>query len=336
MDLSTSYLGYELAHPFMPGASPLTDSLDIVKQLEDAGAAAIVIRSLFEEQLTGRRLATHHYVEHPTDSFADAGSWLPAPADFALGPEEYQDQIRRIKESVAVPVFASLNGVTPGGWLGYARLIEEAGADALELNVYEVPTDPGEDAQVLEQRTIDVVAEVTGAVEIPVAVKLSPYHTALASTARRLVEAGARGVVLFNRFYQADIDPEKLEAVSTLRLSTPAELPLRLTWLAVLSGRVNLSLAASGGVHSALDAVKAVMAGAHVVQLVSSLLQRGPGHLRVVREEFAKWMEEHEYPTLAAMRGSMNLLRCPNPAAYERGNYLRVLQSWRGSPHPEV
>jgi len=330
MNLTTSYLGFELAHPFIPGASPLADSLDTVRRLEDAGAAAITIRSLFEEQLRGEQLSMHHYVDHPAESFAEARTYLPAPSTFVLGPDTYLEQVRKIREAVDVPVIASLNGVTPGGWLDYARLIAEAGAHALELNVYEVPTDPQEGAIELENRTLDVVSEVAGAVTIPVAVKLSPYYSALANFAQKLVQVGARGVILFNRFYQADIDPEALEAVPTLQLSSSAELPLRITWLALLSGRVNLSLAASGGVHTGMDAVKAVMAGAHAVQMVSALLQRGPEYLTQVRDEFARWVEEHEYPSLAALRGSMNLLRCPDPAAYERGNYMTVLQSWRG------
>ncbi len=330
MDLSTSYLGLELPHPLMPGASPLGDDLDTVKRLEDAGAAAIVLRSLFEEQLTGEQLATHHYVEHPAESFAEAPSYLPRPEEFVLGPDDYLEHIRKVVEAVDIPVIGSLNGSTPGGWLEYAGLIAQAGAEALELNVYQVVTDPNEDSTEVEGRILDVVREVSGSITIPLAVKLSPHFTALPRLASGLADAGARGVLLFNRFYQADIDPENLEAVPTLRLSSSNELPLRLTWLGILSGTVNLSLGVTGGVHTGRDAVKAIMAGAHGVQLVSALLVHGPEYLATVRQDMARWLHEHEYPSLAAMRGNMNLLRCPDPEVYQRGNYMKVLQSWKG------
>lgn len=326
MDLSTSYLGFELPHPLIPGASPLADDIDTVRRLEDAGAPAIVLRSLFEEQLTREQLAANRHLDQAAGFDPEAQEYLVAPDEFALGPEEYLRQVQLIRETVAVPVIGSLNGVTPGGWLDYARLIVDAGAHALELNVYDVPTDPNLDSATLEGRLLDLVSRVTGEVAVPVAIKLGANYTAPAHLAQRLAHAGARGVVLFNRFYQADIDPEALEARPVLHLSTSAELTLRLTWLAILSGTVNLSLAVTGGVHTPLDAIKAVMAGAHGVQLVSALLEEGPQYLAVLRDGMAEWLEEHEYGSLAEMRGSMNLLRCPDPEAYERGNYMKMLQ----------
>ncbi len=330
MDLSSRYLGLDLPHPFMPGASPLVDDLDVVRRLEDAGAAAIVMHSLYEEQLISEQLATFHSMEDPAESFAEALSYLPTPPKFALGPEEYLEQLRKVKETVAVPVIASLNGVTLGGWLEYAGLMAGAGADALELNVYHLATDPEESGQALEQRNLEMVRTVVAEVKIPVAVKLWPTYTSLANFALQLDSAGVSGMVLFNQFYQADIDTEKLEVKRSLDLSSSADLPLRLTWLAILSAQVSATLAVSGGVHTAEDAVKAVMAGASAVQMVSALLQDGPDRLRTIRQEVASWMEEREYESLQQMKGSMNRLRCPDPKAFERANYLHILQSWRG------
>jgi dihydroorotate dehydrogenase (fumarate) len=330
MDLSTTYLGFTLPHPLLPGASPLVDELDTVRRLEDAGAPMITMHSLFEEQITREQLATAHHLDTHTESYAEALSYLPTPETFALGPEEYLEQLHRIKRAVAVPVVASLNGTTEGGWLSYARLLEQAGADALELNVYSIATDFEESSEILERRTVQMLWSVKNAVGIPVAVKLSPFYTSVAHFARRLDEYGADGLVLFNRFYQPDIDVEALEVVPTLRLSSSAELLLRLRWLAILSGRVRPTLAVTGGVHTAVDAVKAVMAGAHAVQVVSALLKRGPERLATLRDELARWLEEHEYSSLAEARGSMSLLRCPDPAAHERGNYMTILQSWKG------
>jgi dihydroorotate dehydrogenase (fumarate) len=329
MDLSTTYLGLKLPHPFMPGASPLVDDLDKVRRLEDAGASAIVMHSLFEEQITREQLSAFLHTEPHGESFAEALAYFPNPDRFALGPEEYLAQVARIKGTVSVPVIASLNGTTPGGWLRYARSIEQAGADALELNVYAVATDPEEDSRGVELRTLELLRAVKKEVRIPVAVKLSPFYTAFAHFASQLDAAGADGLVLFNRFYQPDIDAENLQAVRELPLSQRGELSLRLRWLAILSSRVKASLAVTGGVHTALDAIKAVMTGAHAVQVVSALLQRGPGYLRELREEMERWMEEREYASLAEMRGSMNLEACPDPAVYERANYMLTLQSWR-------
>jgi dihydroorotate dehydrogenase (fumarate) len=331
MDLSTSYLGFKLESPFMPGASPLVDDIDDVKRLEDAGAAAIVMHSLFEEQIVREQVAMFLHTESHGESYAEALSFFPHPDRFALGPEEYLEQIARIKGTVSCPVIASLNGTTLGGWLNYARAIERAGADALELNVYAVQADPDETASSVEDRALEMLHAVRAAVNIPVAVKLSPFYTSLANFAKRLDEARVDGLVLFNRFYQPDIDAGGLSAVRSLHLSTSSELPLRLRWLAMLSGRLRASLAVTGGVHTALDAIKAVMAGAHAVQLVSALLQRGPQYLAVIRERMVAWMEQHEYESLSQMQGSMSLELCPDPSVYERANYTLTLQSWRPS-----
>jgi dihydroorotate dehydrogenase (fumarate) len=331
MDLATTYLGLGLAHPFMPGASPLADELDDVKRLEDAGASAIVLRSLFEEQIVREEVSTFVHTESHGQSFAEALCFFPSPDRFAFGPDEYLEQVRRVKATVRVPVIASLNGATRGGWLRYARLIEQAGADALELNVYTLATSPEETAQSVEDRVVEMLLDVKRAVRIPVAVKLSPFYTALAHFAHRLDQAGADSLVLFNRFYQPDIDIEELQATRALFLSSRSELPLRLRWLGILYGRVRASLAASGGIHTAEDAIKAVMAGAHAVQVVSALLQRGPAYLKTLREEVARWMEEHEYDSIAQMRGNMSLTSCPDPTVYERANYMLILQSWRVS-----
>jgi dihydroorotate dehydrogenase (fumarate) len=332
MDLSTTYLGLRLAHPLMPGASPMVDDLDTVKRLEDAGASAIVMRSLFEEQIVREQMGAHRNLDGHSDAFAEALSYVPPTSVFAMGPDTYLEQLRRIRAAVSVPVIASLNGTTPGGWTRYARLMEQAGAHALELNLYVIPTDPDETSASLEDRLLATVSGVVTAVQIPVAVKLSPFFTSLPSFARHLSGAGVRGAVLFNRFYQPDIDVEELDVARTLHLSDSSELLLRLRWLAVLSGRTPLSLAASGGVHTTLDAVKALMSGAHAVQLVSALLRHGPGYLREVIDGLRSWMEEHEYESTAQLTGSMSLARCPEPSAYERANYMTLLQSFHGEP----
>ncbi len=328
MDLGTDYLGLKLPHPLMHGASPLVDDLDTVRRLEDVGASAIVMHSLFEEQVVGEQLAASRDMDTHAESSAEAQTYFPDSDVFALGPDEYLEQIRRIKAAVKVPVIASLNGVTEGGWLQYARLMQEAGADALELNLYYLATDPKERGEVLEQRAEDMLRAVKANVRIPVAVKLSPFYSSLAHFGKRLDEAGADGLVLFNRFYQPDIDVDHLDVVRSLELSDSSELLLRLRWLAVLSGRIKSSLAVTGGVHTALDAIKAVMTGAHAVQLVSALLRNGVSHLRTLREQMASWLEEHEYESLRQMQGSMNLMRCPDPKAFERANYARILQGW--------
>ena len=329
MDLTTNYLGLRLPHPLMPGASPLADSLDTVRRLEDAGAAAVVMRSLFEEQITRELSGMVHHIELSDHTSAEALSYFPKPDDFVFGPDEYLEHIRRIKQAVKLPVVASLNGITNEGWLSYARKIQQAGADALELNVYFVATDPGESGEAVERRTVEILRSVKHAVGIPVAAKLSPFFSSVAHVARQLDLAGADALVLFNRFYQPDIDVEALEAVPSLHLSDSSELLLRIRWLAILTGQVKATLAVSGGVHTGLDAVKAVMAGASAVQVVSRLLEDGPQRLLTILQGMKHWMEEHEYESLEQMRGSMSLRKSPDPGAFERGNYMRVLRSWR-------
>ncbi len=328
MDLSTTYLGFRLPHPLMPGASPLSADIDMVRRLEDSGAAAIVLHSLFEEQIVGEELA-QYAVDASSESHAEARSYLPDPRIFALGTQDYLEHIARVKNAVSVPVIASLNGSTPASWIEYARLIEQAGADALEINVYHLATDPLETGEDVEHRTLDVVAAIRDAVTMPIAVKLSPFYSSISNLARRLEEIGADGLVLFNRFYQPDIDVETLDVVPKLNLSSSAELLLRLRWIAILSGRYRGSLAVTGGVHNAHDAVKAVMAGAHAVQTVSVLLRRGPEILLRIRRDLENWLDEHGYASLEQMQGSMSHGRSPNPGALERANYTRVLQSWR-------
>lgn len=330
MDLRTQYLGLTLPHPLIAGASPLSDDIDGIRRLEDAGASAIVFRSLFEEQIMLEQMSEVAHLDAHSDSSAEAATYFPAPETFALGPYQYLELLRRAKEAVRVPVIASLNGTTPGGWLEYARLMAAAGADALELNLYRVATDADVSSAQIEAQAIDTVREVKRAVAIPVAVKLSPFFTGLAHFAREVDRAGADGLVLFNRFYQPDIDPESLTAERTLHLSDSSELLLRLHWMAILSGRVQASLAVTGGVHTALDVVKATMAGAHVTQMVSALLRHGPLHLRTVLHDLTAWLEEHEWPALSTMRGNLSLQKVPDPEAYERANYMLMLQSWQG------
>ena len=328
MDLTTTYLGRTLPHPFMPGASPLADDLDTVRRLEDAGAAAIVLRSLFEEQITREQIAAFVHQEQHGESFAEAMSFFPNPDSFVLGPEEYLKHLRRVKESVGLPVFASLNGTTTGGWLEYARLMEEAGADALELNVFHIPTDLEIPGATLERETVAMVREVKQGLRIPVAVKLSPFFTCFAHFARELDQAGADGLLLFNRFYEPDINTVDLEVTRELHLSDSTELPLRLRWLAILSGRIRPSLAVTGGVHTPLDAVKAIMAGAHAIQLVSALLVNGPVRLQEILDGVAAWMEENEWGSISEMCGNMSLHRVPDPRMYERATYMWMLQGW--------
>ena len=330
MDLSTTYLGLNLAHPLMVGASPLVDDLDAVKHLEDAGAAAIVMHSLFEEQITREQEGTLLDMELHAESNAEALSYFPTPDEFRLGPEKYLEQLLRIKQAVAMPVIGSLNGITPAGWLHYGKLMEQAGADALELNVYYLATDPAESAAAVEKRTLDLVRSLKAEVKIPLAVKLSPFFSSLAHFAVELEGAGADGLVLFNRFFQPDIDPEALEAAPSLQLSSSQDLLLRLRWLALLHGHLKGSLAVTGGVHTGQDALKAVMAGASAVQMVSALLLHGPARLSQARAELAEWLEEHEYESLQQALGSMSLQKCPNPQAFTRANYMRILNGWRG------
>ncbi len=333
MNLTTTYLGMELAHPLMVGASPLADDLDTARRLEDAGASAIVMRSLFEEQIEGEHDASVEHFEMFADSFPEALSFFPAVGEFAMSPDAYLEQIRRLKEAVHVPVIASLNGLRISGWLRYAELIEQAGADALELNVYHVATEARETLYSVEQQIREVARNVREAVKLPLAVKLSPFFTSLPHVAMELRTTGIDGLVLFNRFYQPDIDLDDVSVVPRLHLSDSSELLLRLRWLAILSGRCTASLAVSGGVHAATDAVKAIMAGAHAVQVVSALLIHGPGRLKVLLDGLKAWLEEHEYDSIRQMQGCLSLAHCPDPGAFERGNYMRVLNSWNGRVH---
>jgi dihydroorotate dehydrogenase (fumarate) len=329
MNLATTYLGLKLDHPLMAGASPMVDDMGMVKRLEDAGVSAIVMHSLFEEQITREEQGTIQDIETSSNSSAEAISFFPQADEYRLGPEQYLEQLRRIKEAVSVPVIASLNGTTPAGWLRYGKLMQEAGADALELNVYYIPTDAKESTTAVEKRTLDIVKAVKAEVKIPVSVKLSPFFSALAHFAVELEAAGADGLVLFNRFFQPDINVEELLAEPSLQLSSPSDLLLRLRWLAVLHGRVKGSLAVSGGVHDGMGALKAVMAGADAVQMVSALLIHGPERLAQTRAGLAEWLEEHEYESLAQAKGSMSLVKSSNPQAFTRANYMRILNGWK-------
>lgn len=328
MNLETTYLGLELPHPFIAGASPLSDDLDNVRRLEDAGAAAIVMSSLFEEQIVHEQMSAYLADELASAGSAELLAQVSDPVPFGGRPQEYLEHLRQVRHAVSLPIIGSLNGSTPGGWLEYARLIEEAGADALELNVYALATDPWRGAAEIEEETVELLRAVRSAVQIPLAVKLSPFYTALAQFAERLVDAGADGLVLFNPFYQPDIDIENQSIDRSLHLSVASDLALRLRWLAILSGQIRTSFAVSGGVHSASDAVKAVMTGADAVQLVSELLAHGPERLRTMREEVAFWLADHQYESIAQLRGSMNLRTCPDPAGYERANYMLILRGW--------
>ncbi|MEI7958783.1 MAG: dihydroorotate dehydrogenase-like protein [Verrucomicrobiota bacterium] len=329
MNLETEYLGLKLKNPIMPGASPLVDDLATVRRLEDAGAAAIVMHSLFEEQIELERGALDRDVASHTESFAEALTYLPNEDDFDETSDQYLQLIGKIKASVSIPVIASLNGITPGGWIGHAKLIEQAGADALELNYYDIPSNPYKTGAEVEQRALDLVGAIREHITIPIAVKLSPFFSSLPNFVKQLLGAGANGVVLFNRFYQPDINIEDLDTESVLELSTPSELRLRLRWLALLSAQVETSYAATGGIHRAEDAVRAIMAGAHTVQMVSALLRNGTDHLATVLADLTQWLEEHEYDSVAQMRGTMNLKHCPDATAFERANYLRILKSWQ-------
>ncbi|MEX2381921.1 MAG: dihydroorotate dehydrogenase-like protein [Opitutales bacterium] len=329
MNLSTEYLGLKLAHPLITGASPLVDNLDTVRRLEDAGAAALTMHSLFEEQILQEMTFEEVHRQSHEESSAEAASYFPGRSEFVLGPDQYLEQIQRIKAAVSIPLIASLNGTHLGSWIDYSSLIEKAGADALELNIYFLPTDPSESGEDVERRVVDIVRAVRESVSLPVAVKLSPYFSSLCHFASELDVLGVNGLVLFNRFYQPDIDIENLEVVPHLELSDSHELRLRLRWLAILSEQVKCSLAVSGGVHTVEDIIKSVMAGASAVQTVSALLHHGPRHIRTLLTGLQEWLEEHEYLSLQQMLGSMNLRTCPNPEAFERANYLRTLQIWR-------
>ncbi len=329
MDLSTSYLGLKLKNPVVPSASPLSHSLDSMRRLEDAGASAIVMYSLFEEQIAHETAELNHYLSYGTESFAEALTYFPESDDYNLGPEEYVGLIHKAKQSLGIPVIGSLNGVSTGGWIKYAKKIEEAGADALELNVYYIPTDPKLAGDDVENRYFEVLNAVKSTVRIPVAMKLNPFFSSLANIAHRLDAAGADGLVLFNRFYQPDIDLETLEVKPNVILSTPQALRLPLRWIAILHGRVKASLAATSGIHTALDVLKMLMAGADVTMMASALLKLGPEQIKTILADMDQWMLEHEYHSVQQMKGSMSQKSIADPAAFERANYMKALQSYK-------
>lgn len=325
MNLTTNYLGLTLRTPLVPSASPLSQDLDNLKLMEDSGASAVVLHSLFEEQIRHERYELHWVLNQGTESFPEALNYFPEAPEFQLGPEEYLRHIARAKASLAIPVIASLNGATPGGWTSFARQIEQAGADALELNLYQVPTDAQLTGADLENQLLEVIAAVRAEVSIPLAVKLSPFFSNFANIAQRVSDQGANGLVLFNRFYQPDISLELLEVEPRVFYSTPMALRLPLRWIAILFGRHELSLAATSGVHRAADALKLLMVGADVTMLCSALMRHGIAHLRTVEREMVAWMEEHEYTSVAQMKGSLSQSRCADPSAYERAQYIRAV-----------
>jgi len=326
-DISTTYLGLKLRTPLVASASPLSHEIDNIRRLEDAGASAVVLYSLFEEQLRQESLELEHHLSAGTDSFSEALSFFPQPDEFQLGPEGYLDHIRRAKEAVSIPIIASLNGTTIGGWTQYAKLIGQAGADALECNIYSIPTDPDLTASVVEQQFLEIVKSVKSAATIPVAVKLSPFFSNMANMAKRLDGAGVNALVLFNRFYQPDVNLDDLEIQPSVLLSTPQALRLPLTWIGILYGRIHANLAATSGVHGPEDVVKLLMVGADVTMLCSALLRNGINHLRDVEGGVREWMEIHEYESVHQMKGSMSQIRCSNPSAFERAQYMRAVKS---------
>jgi dihydroorotate dehydrogenase (fumarate) len=328
MRTDTSYLGLRLPHPFVVGASPMGYTLAGLKRLEDAGAAAVVLHSLFEEQITAAHEGRIAHADRTDPAFADVLEPFPRPSDYPLAPDDYAEHIVQAKRALSLPIIGSLNGCTGESWLRFACVIEQAGADALEVNIYDVVTDLDASGAAVEQRLVDVVKELKRAVNIPVAMKLSPYFTAFGNLARRLDEAGADGLVLFNRFYQPDIDIKTMEPTPQAELSGSSELLLRLRWVAILHGRVRPSLAVTGGVATPNDGIKAMLAGADVVQLVSSILRHGPDHIARMRQGLERWLEWNHLPTLGEMRGGASLKATRDPSAFERAHYIRTLHSW--------
>jgi dihydroorotate dehydrogenase (fumarate) len=327
IDLSTTYLGLPLHCPLVCSSSPLCQDLEMLRRMEEAGAGAVVLHSLFEEQIELESTDLDRFLEQGSESFPEATSYLPDMADYNLGPDGYLEHIREAKALLKIPVIASLNGSTRGGWLHHGRLIEEAGADALELNVYELPADVARSGTQVEDNLVELARTVQSGLKIPVAIKLGPFYSSLPHLAARLAQTGVRGLVLFNRFYQPDFDLELLEPVSTLHLSQPEELLLRLHWVAILYGQVGLDLAVTGGIHSASDALKAFLAGGQVAMMTSVLLRKGVEQLRRIRSDLVAWLAEHEYESVNELRGSMSLRSVPDPGAFVRANYLHVLRS---------
>lgn len=331
-DLSTTYLGMKLAHPLVASASPLSYTLDGIRRLEDAGVAAVVMYSLFEEQIEQESHALHHYLEYGTHSYAEALDYFPQPDQFNVGPHEYLELLRKAKEATQIPIMGSLNGVSSGGWIEYARMMQEAGADAIELNLYYLPTDPTLTGLEVEEMYLDVVRDVSQSVTIPIAVKVGPYFSNFTHMAARFVQAGASGLVLFNRFYQPDFDLEHLEVTPNLVLSRADELRLPLTWIAILYGRIQADFAITSGIHSHLEVLKGMMAGAKVAMMASELLKNGVERVGAILQDLQAWMQEHEYESIQQMQGSMSQKHVANPDAFERGNYMKVLRSWRPDP----
>jgi dihydroorotate dehydrogenase (fumarate) len=324
-------MGLQLKNPLVPSASPMSKDLGNIKRMEDAGASAIVMYSLFEEQIVHEQLELDHFLTQGTESFQEAISYFPDTAEYALGPDEYLEHVRAAKEATNIPIIGSLNGVSAGGWLEYAKKIEEAGADGLELNVYYIPTSANYKAEEIESIYVDDLRRVKSAISIPVAMKLSPYFSAMANMAKKLDEAGADALVLFNRFYQPDFDLEKLEVVPAVNLSISSEGRLPLRWIAILHGHIKASMAATTGVHTHLDALKMLMAGADVTMMCSALLEKGPQHIATMLSGLTQWMEEKEYVSVAQMKGSMSQRSVAEPAAFERANYMKALNSWKVS-----
>lgn len=332
-DLSTTYLGLNLKNPLVASASPLSKKIDVARKLEDAGISAIVMYSLFEEQIIHESLEQDHYFSRTTDAFPEALSLLPDGGLYGISPEKYLNQVTGLKKALTIPVIGSLNGVSKGGWTNYARKIEEAGADALELNMYYLATDPEISSVDIENRQVDLVAEVKSAITIPLAVKISPFVTSVSNFAKRLVGAGANGLVLFNRFYQPDFDLEELEIIHSLDLSTSADLRLPLRWVSILYGKVDADLALTSGVHTSRDVLKSMMAGAQVSMLASELLWDGSiQRVKEILRQTELWMEKHEYTSIKQMQGSMSQKSVSDPAAFERANYMKVLNSFRELP----
>jgi dihydroorotate dehydrogenase (fumarate) len=327
MDLNTKYLGMQLRTPLVASASPISQEISGIRGLEDAGASAVVLYSLFEEQLHQEGLELEHHLNAGTESFAESLTYFPQSSEFRTGPEGYLNHIRKAKDAVDIPIIASLNGATLGGWANYAKQIEQAGADAIECNIYFIPTSMDISGSEVEKIYIDILREVKISVHIPVAVKLSPFFSNMANMAKRLDEAGANGLVLFNRFYQPDVNLDELEIQPNVLLSTPQALRLPLTWIGILYGRIKANLAATSGVHGPEDVVKLLMVGADVTMLCSTLLRNGINHLRDIEEGLLEWMEKHEYESVQQMKGSMSQIRCPNPSAFERAQYMKAVKS---------
>lgn len=332
MDLSTSYLGLRLSNPIVPSASPLSQTLDGIRRMEDAGAGAVVMYSLFEEQIEYESHRLDHYLSYGSESYGEALSYFPDLGDYNVGPDEYLNLIAAAKRAVHIPIIGSLNGASPGGWIDYATKIQEAGADALELNMYYVAADPDVTGAEVNEMYLDVLREVRKHISIPLAVKIGPYFASIANISKRFAEEGADGLVFFNRFYQPDFDLDRLEVVPHLVLSTQFAMRLPMRWVAILYGRVPVDFAITSGVHTHEDVLKGMMAGAKVSMMAGELLRNGVGRIGEIKAEMSRWMEEREYVSVEQMQGSMSQRNVADPATFERANYMKVLQSWRNDP----